>query len=506
MALDPSIALGVKSPEPVDFTKFAQLRNLGTHNALMEAQLPGTAADSQMKQFDAQKQADIKRLVSENTKLNEDGTRVVDDSAAIQAIAKAGYLKDAQGALANHYANISSMTTTEEGKRSLRNNLFNDVNTLGEAMNQANPGSGDKFVFDAFSNTHKVPELHKIVGNDPRFKIGVQPEQAVPQAQPMQGAQSYPVSPGNVQMRNLGPNGQPIGPLPPAQPPMQGGYQEPQQPPTFNFTPGSNMAVIRQKLAGQGPEVLAAFDAKYGNQQPAIPTNVAVKSTLPQGQQIEVDKNRGDSVVSKQARAVFDKYDIPYEKGATYNELSSSPQGQRLLEQQIPTREEMNAAATGLQLNKTSQMLANNAATAGNALMQSLPPGLSPSDLLAKGAARLTGNANWNNFLRGVEAAQAAGIPNPTDSIEGGLAAIRVWQESLKSGALKHKSVLSGTSTSKTVVPEVTPTGEIPSPETRNPGPPKQFVTRAKLEAAAKARGITPEQLLRQLPAGTEVR
>ena len=57
----------------------------------------------------------------------------------------------------------------------------------------------------------------------------------------------------------------------------------PQQPPAFQFSPGSDLASIRQKLASQGPEVLAAFDKQFPNigqgVTPAVPAGAPPRAT-----------------------------------------------------------------------------------------------------------------------------------------------------------------------------------------------------------------------------------
>jgi Transglycosylase SLT domain len=205
MALDPSISLNVKTPEPLDLTKWAQLKVLGmrpeqieqeisasrTAQAAQQAQIPGIQAESTMKQFEAKKQADIKSLVSNHSTVDEDGKITVDWSKAMDDVAKNGYIKEAQSMFANHYANTSALVQTEDQKRSYRNKMFDDTMKLADVMNQQNPGSGDAFAVGAFQNLHRMPDIDNIIGNDPRFRTGGQtattPATANPQG-PQEGA------------------------------------------------------------------------------------------------------------------------------------------------------------------------------------------------------------------------------------------------------------------------------------------------------------------------------
>lgn len=99
MALQPDIALGVKPPVALDFTKFAQLRNLASQDQLMQeqiateqAQRPGIAADSEVKQrglrFNDWMANNVDRFN------NADGT--MDHGKAVRAATAAGFTNEAR--------------------------------------------------------------------------------------------------------------------------------------------------------------------------------------------------------------------------------------------------------------------------------------------------------------------------------------------------------------------------------------------------------------------------
>jgi len=74
MALDPSISLGVRPPEAVDFSKFAQLRNLGTQNALMEQQISASQTGQRKTEVEipgAQAESERLRAVADSAKQDQ---------------------------------------------------------------------------------------------------------------------------------------------------------------------------------------------------------------------------------------------------------------------------------------------------------------------------------------------------------------------------------------------------------------------------------------------------
>jgi len=98
MALQPDIALGIKPPPAVDFTKFAQLRNLASQDQLLQEEIatqqaarPGVEADAAVKQ----RALGFNRWMSENGGkfMKEDGS--VDHPALVRAATGVGYSNEA---------------------------------------------------------------------------------------------------------------------------------------------------------------------------------------------------------------------------------------------------------------------------------------------------------------------------------------------------------------------------------------------------------------------------
>jgi hypothetical protein len=106
MAIDPNISLGVKSPEGLDITKYAQLANLAQQNQNLQAEyatkmaaLPGVEADSAIKK----RAADFNNWLTQNRAklVNQDGSPNVD--AIINHASSAGYFNEAQSAAAHKF-------------------------------------------------------------------------------------------------------------------------------------------------------------------------------------------------------------------------------------------------------------------------------------------------------------------------------------------------------------------------------------------------------------------
>lgn len=397
--IDPNIALGVKQIETPNWMEYAKLRMA---QDAQDAQLPGVQAESQMRVYEAQKQADIKRIMTKNASLGPNGELTVDMTKAINEVAGSGYLKDAQSLFANHYANASSLVNSEDAARTFRNNLDQDLNSLASQMDIEQPGSGTQWKATALQNLPKMTGIHKIVKDDPRFQSGARPS-SVPQPMPAPSTGGF--------QRVTGPNTAPEGVQPTGVQPS---------------------GAVTYPLSRQ---------AEPAAQLPVSPIT-AYKASLPPGERIAVDKLMPGSIVSQQARAAAAGVGVPMNPQATAMDVGSNPLLAPKITQQTPGPEAMAEASKDLPAVERGMAITRDAKIAGNAFMQKY--NLSPNDRLSTMAGKALVDPNVDKFLRGVELAKAAGIPMPTESIAGGLAAIDAHEKMLADRRQVSRDVLSG--------------------------------------------------------------
>ena len=142
--VDNTIALNIKTPAPVDFTKFAQLRNLASQNALIEQQiqatqasLPGIAADAEIKR----KAADFAKWKVDNVNsfIGPDGRPNIDNF--VNSAARAGFLTEAQAVAGTDISQKAQLATTaktdqerQAAQLSTMNSVLGHAATLLEAL------------------------------------------------------------------------------------------------------------------------------------------------------------------------------------------------------------------------------------------------------------------------------------------------------------------------------------------------------------------------------------
>lgn len=99
MALDPQISLGVKGPQPIDFTRFAQLKNLAAQNEAIyqsieesKARVPGVQADSEVKQRGLR----FNDWVAKNSPQFQNADGTLDYGKAVRQATAAGFANEAR--------------------------------------------------------------------------------------------------------------------------------------------------------------------------------------------------------------------------------------------------------------------------------------------------------------------------------------------------------------------------------------------------------------------------
>jgi hypothetical protein len=451
MSLDPTISLQATQPPPIDWTKYASLTNQtnATNQSIAaskaqqannEASLPGIQANSQMAQFDAQKQADIKSIVASNTKLNDDGTTTVDMPKAIESVAKAGYIQDAQGLYANHFANAAAQASSVESKKNVRDHLFDSTVTLAKIMNDQNPGSGDAFAATSFSNFHKVPDIQASVGDDPRFKV--------------KGASDpTTVSTPGAPTGGTGPDGTPqLGPV------------------TTTTT--------------QHPGV------------PAVPVDAGLKSTMAPADQWQVDAANPNSTLSKAVAAKTGVVGLPA-TGAVQVPGAVAQVNANINSNTLPADVRANAARE-LPVLSGWQSAANAGTAAANALLQDkgVLQAVAPTDSVAIAAGKLAGDGRIIALMRAITAANndpsnPAKIDVQHVSIPDAQAALNQWNANLGQRVLANQGIQKNTQVGAVQTPGPAP-GTQPT-ATRQPAQqgnsqtnPTQVTTRAAYDALAK--------------------
>lgn len=139
MAIDPSIALNVRAPEPFDITKFQQLRNLAmqeqataqsiqasqAQEALARAQLPGVQAESDIRVRAQRFNTEVLGNPKEFTK--PDGTP--DVSKFINFASSKGFLREAQSIAATDLQNQGTAITNARSEQDRQVALTNFIKT-----------------------------------------------------------------------------------------------------------------------------------------------------------------------------------------------------------------------------------------------------------------------------------------------------------------------------------------------------------------------------------------
>lgn len=222
MALDPSIALGIKPAEPFDITKFQQLRNLAMQEqaiqqqiaasqaseALTRQQIPQVAAQTevtraQLPQIQAQTEltraqvpgveaesairaraAAFNKWVSENAKDHIDPvTGQVDRQKLSYAATKAGYPAEGDAIFASYAANLATMSNVGKVASDVTNQSINHIanglqfikdpatrasylKTSSDYMERLFPGSGAQ-IMNTLGNVDPktrmiVPDMTKV--------------------------------------------------------------------------------------------------------------------------------------------------------------------------------------------------------------------------------------------------------------------------------------------------------------------------------------------------------
>lgn len=312
MALDPSISLGIKPPPQMDIGKWANLAKSGLEQQALQqqiqtapiqranlaAQTAGLQAQSQQEQFAAQRQKDIKDITAASTTHNDkDGTVTFDALGAMDKIAEAGYLPEAQSLYANHFSNMAakanaeqSVANKEQSRQNVRDRLFDKTISMAQTMNQQNPGTGDNFLIQSFTNLHRVPDIEAALEGDPRFDV----------------------------TKSL----------------------------------------------------------------PAGLVKAGAKSNLAPQDQILVDMNDKDSIVSKNVREALDRAKIPYTGTPTAAEASKIPGAGAIVENSIVPVSAKLAAVGDTNALAALQVSANAGIAAANSLIQDTKYKLAPTDML----------------------------------------------------------------------------------------------------------------------------
>lgn len=122
MAIDPNISLGVKAPEGLDVAKYAQLANTLTQNQVLQAQIPGIQAESEIKK----RAADFNSWLTSNRQklVNPDGSPNID--SIVNHASEAGYFNEAQATAAHNFATqaASIKNSTDIQDRNLKTAKF----------------------------------------------------------------------------------------------------------------------------------------------------------------------------------------------------------------------------------------------------------------------------------------------------------------------------------------------------------------------------------------------
>ena len=458
MAIDPSISLQVKQPEMPSWMDYARLnmqqQQLAMQQQNQQAALPGLQAQSQQAVFQAQKQADIKKLVADNTDttVNEDGTTTttVNMPKAIDAVAKAGYLQDAQSLYANHFANASASTANETSAKALRDSLFDTTSNLRQTMNNAQPGSGDTFAAKAFGNLHNVPALQKIIGDDPRFQV--------------KGASApTTVSSGG------GPTGQ------------------------IDQTTGVATLNPVTTTMTEHPGV------------PAIPAQAAVEAQLLPSQQGTVAAAMPTSPLSVRTAQALKEYNVPGGTGLPANQSTQLPGApQQVQAAIIPMEAKLQAAKenpvlAGFQANATSGI--NNA----NSILQdrSVLEKISPTDPIAVVAGKLAGDGRVIGLMRAITAANndpnnPAKIDVNHVNIADAIEALNTWNRNVGQRVLTNQEILKNSNVAGVSTPSPAPgTGGQPAPAA--PTPEQQKINAERADAQKAIKNGKPESAVRAL-------
>lgn len=410
MSLDPQISLGVKQPEPIDWTKYATLamnqdvarQNIAASQAAQantQAALPGIQAQSTMQQFAAQKQQEIKNIIAANTKINDDGTTTVDMPKAIDAVAKAGYLQDAQSLFANHFANASAATSSEASAKALRDSLFDTTSSLRQTMNNAVSESGDNFAAQAFNNLHKVPTLQSIIGDDPRFKVTGE---------------------------------------------SQGG--------------GAPTTAVTNP---DGTQTLTVTGGKYSPGKPVIPAQAAVEASLPPSQQGTVAAQMPSSPLSTATAAGLRGYGVQVPQGLPAAQAAQLPgAGQQIAGSVLPIDAKLQAAKenpvlAGYQANANSGIAAANAISQDRTLLEKVLP----TDPLALYVSKYAGDGRVQALLRAVTAANndpmnPAKIDINSVNVKDAADALRQWNQTVGQRVLTNQSILKNNNVSGVTTPQ----------------------------------------------------
>ena len=329
MALDPSLILDSKQPTPMslgDWVNAAStvqgIKNKQAELANTQAQLPGIQAKSQMDQFAAKKQQDIKDIWAAHTSVDPDSGQITTDSpGAIKALQSAGYGPEAQSAFSNYASNISSMASAQQNASKTRDMLYDQFINLAQQMNQKEPGSGDAFMVRGLQSLHKDPNLNEIIGNDPRFKV---------ETSPIPGVKAAAANGSGVAVN---------GELP-----------------TLTINP--------PKLT------------------PAVPVSAAVTSKLPPEQQWMVDANDPNSDYSKNFGEALKNQGVKVPPGTSAIQASKLPGASQIVDSNIISNGDKAAAVEKVQTLSGMQTRARVGLAGADSLINNPPAGIGPGDKL----------------------------------------------------------------------------------------------------------------------------